>query len=376
MPKLSINKEPLSKALSFLSSGVPSKEIMGTDRVFQFNVEAESVTVVIANSKVQMSAFVACHSDTEVSFCVPVHIMYEMVRNFPDGNILISMTIDKDEVKGIHLSPEGQKKKYKIACAYNKDFPTNTIAPVEEEVLSTFSLPAGELTAALKVMASNTDPSDTRPCFSDICLIPVKEKLTFVAGNSKVFAFHSVNVPFDKGYIIRRQTYDYISAFTGNDACTMKITSQSLHISYGGFLIKTALCQGQLPAFQYYLDMEPQDKSVVINHKEFQSAISRMAPFCGELQHIEFTLAKDELSAHALNADFGNEAHEVVEVVNGSEIEFHIGANISYIKKMLQNISTDTIEMSHKETLLFIRPESNSDVLWMISLLATSSTKK
>lgn len=379
MSKFSINKEALGKALSFLQSGLPAKEIMGTDGMYHFAIDKESCIVSIANSKVRMSTFVKCEADEPVTFMTHNYIMRSTVNNFPDGNIVVTTTPDKTTggIKNIMLKPEGQTKKYSIACMADRDFPNRVVEPTEG-IMSELDLPGAFLSETLKLMAANADAKDVRPCFSDICMVPIGGKLTFTSGNQSLMAYITVDVPFDKKYIVQREVAQYISSFTGSDSCKVKITNNSMFISYGGSMISTSMCEGQIPDFEKLINSEPLSGAWTIGRNDILGAINRLAPFTDDFSRFEIEVNGPDITIEASNTTMGNQADETLTIVNTEEKKFTAAVNHTFLRRAMQGIDSDNIEIKFQDNpgLFFARPEGNTNVLWMIALMSTLKTKE
>ena len=183
--KLKINKDGLNKVLNFIQTGVPNKTVIPIEGMvlFSFKADEDRCTIRISNSRVEMSAYLKVESEEDLEFCVPTFMISRTVATFPDGEIQIEPKYNEKtkEIAAISLKPEGQRKRYKIACYPIGDFAN---WDVQEEADFTVKIPMKELNEKLRIIGSNVDTRDIRAQFSNIQMIRQDGKMSFISGNA------------------------------------------------------------------------------------------------------------------------------------------------------------------------------------------------
>lgn len=369
MAKIIINKEGFSKILSALSNGFPAKKILGTDFLFRFEIEKDKCVVSVINSKVQMKASIGCQSDEAgVVICIDHHIMMEMVRNFPDGDITITTEVNSDKmVKAINMKPEGQRKKYRISCAMASDFP-NMIDVEDLTIFSEFDIQAKYFSDLMKTMASNVDSNNTVPCFANIVGYSLGGKLTFISGNNHLLSIHQTEIDLSSQFILPREIAKYVAHMDGIDKCTLILAGNRMFITYSGFEMSLSLIDGTISNYKALIDTEPMKNKLAYPKKDLVDALSRLSIFTDETERIIMSIEGIDCDMSAVNEDFGNEGSEVMAIANEEGVSIKFGLKHSVMRKVCSNIPTDNVEIRISDRLAFFRAESRKDILWMTGL--------
>ena len=359
MSKIIINKEVLSKVLSNLSTGFPSKELIGTDGLFKFDFKKDHATIYVINSRVAMSHYIKCEADEEVIFCIHNRIIREMVRNFPEGEIVL--TTEGSPVKTINLKPEGTRKKYKIACSTD-DMPN---MPEEPEFGTEYELPAGSFAKTMKDMADNADSGNTVPSLANVNACSFDGKMTFVSGNQFLLFFQKTNIELTSQFIIPTTAVKYIGFFSGVEPCRVTIGENTMFISYSGFNMSLSLVDGKISNYKALLDTEEPNGAIVFNKKELLECVNRLAIFSDETERIIMRIKDKECDMVAYNIEFGNEGSEVIPCGTDEGFELEVALKHSVIRKVCGNIQTDNVIIKRKGNIVFFKPEDNNDTVWL-----------
>jgi len=369
MAKIILNKEGFSKILSALSNGFPAKKILGTDFLFKLEIDKDKCVVSVINAKVQMKASIACESDeSDVVICIDHHIMMEMVRNFPDGDIIITTEKNSDNmVKAINMKPEGQRKKYRISCSMASDFP-KLVKIEDQEIFAEFDIQAKQFADLMKVMASNVDSNNTVACFANIVGYSLDGKLTFISGNNKLLSIHQTDIDLTSQFILPREISKYTAHIDGIDKCTLMLAGNRMFIIHSGFEMSLSLIDGTISNYKALIDTEPLKNKLSYPKKDLVDALSRLSIFTDETERIVMSVEGIDCDMNAVNEDFGNEGSEVMSIVNEEGVSIKFGLKHSVIRKVCANIPTDNVEIKISDRLAFFRAENRKDILWMTGL--------
>lgn len=369
MAKIIINKEGFSKILSALSNGFPAKKILGTDFLFKLEINDNNCVVSVINAKVQMKSSITCQSDESgVIICVDHHIMMEMVRNFPDGDITITTEVNSDKaVKAINMKPEGQRKKYRISCSLASDFP-HMIEIDDTAIFAEFDVQAKYFSDLMKTMASNVDSNNTVPCFANIVGYSLGGKLTFISGNNHLLSIHQTEVDINSQFIMPREISKYVAHMDGIDKCTLILSGNRMFITYSGFEMSLSLIDGTISNYKALIDTEPLKNKLLYPKKDLVDALSRLSIFTDETERIIMSVEGIDCDMNAVNEDFGNEGSEVMCIANEEDVKVKFGLKHSVMRKVCSNIPTDNVEIRISDRLAFFRADARKDILWMTGL--------
>lgn len=360
MAKITINKETLSKVLSILATGFPAKEILGNDSLFRFVLNKDHAMIYVINSKVAMSHYIKCESDQELSFCVHNRIIREMVRTFPEGELVI--TTDGEPVKSISLKPEGTRKKYKIACVEDS-FPN---MPEEPSTGSEYEMPAGLFAQTIKQLAGNADYKNTVPSLANINACSFDGKLAFVSGNQYLLFFFKTNIEFDTQFIIPFEIEKYIGFMAGVDTCRFTVGENRMFVSHSGFTMSLSLIDGKISNYKGLLDNEAPEGAIVFDKKELMECSNRLSIFSDETERIIMKVENNECEMSSSNIEYGNEGSEVIAcTTDESFMSDTFALKHSIIRKVCSNIPSDTITIKKKGNVVYFRPENNDDIIWL-----------
>lgn len=361
MAKIKINKDVLQKSLSALSCVIPSKEIISFDGVFRFDFKKDHATVYAINSRAQMSSYVKCDSSEDVSFCVYNRTIRDIVRTFPDGEIVIQTS--GEQVAHINIAPEGQKKKYKLACVSDHGFPSMPEVSGGEKVV----FPAGFLQKTLKTISAYCDAGNVITSFANINIYPINEKLCFVSGSQYLIHIIKTSERLKNSYIIPRETEKYLSFMSGIDNCEITFSASVVKIDYSGFKIFINLIEGTSSNYKMLMDQEPLSEPIIFDKKIIAESTSRLAIFSDVTERVIIHAKNDECELKCLNEEFGNEGVEVIQTLSKETKEDTFAIKHSIISKVCHDSDGESISIRRNDSMGFARPE-NADQLWIIGL--------
>lgn len=368
--KLKINKDSLNKVLNFLNTGIPSKIIVPVESMVLFTFEAaeDRCTIRISNSGVEMSAYIKVECEEDIEFCVPINMISRTVATFPDGHVQIEPKYNKETeaLSAISLKPEGQRKRYKIACYPPGDF---IKWPVPEEHDFSVKISMKELSEKLRIIASNVDTKDIRPQFSNIQMIQQDGKMSFISGNVVMIGQLVTDIDIPEGRIIPQALAKYVSMFTDGSECEMKFTDNHIILEYSSIRIITKLIEGKVVDYTKLFVAES-DKEIEIVREDLLGALTRLGIFSDEENRIDITTEGDLMHMYVSNGD--NEGEETIDIQNPTNRALDVRINYQLLKTSVSNIKSDNITLSQSEhenfKNIFIRPTKDSKKeLWMFA---------
>ena len=367
--KLKINKDSLNKILNFLNTGIPSKQIIPIEGMVLFSFDSKECkcTIRISNATVEMSAFLKVEAEEDFEFCVPIHMITRTVSTFPDGELQIEPVYNEktETLCAISLKPEGQRKRYKIACFPQRDFAS---WDVKEEEGFTINIGMNELSEKLKIIGSNVDTREIRPQFSNIQMIRQDGKMSFISGNSIMIGQLVTNVDLPESKVIPRELAKYVSMFTDSSECQIKFTESYLILTYSSVKIVCRMIDGRVVNYQRLFDAEP-EHSFELLREDLLGALVRLGVYSDEENKININTKGDLLTLFVSHG--GNEGEEVIDVVNPHNLELDVNLNYQVMRSSVSNCKSEkvTISQVQREDFknVFIRPAGLKNELWMFA---------
>lgn len=380
MAKINIDRDALNKALLILRSGMPSTAAVPADSVYKFKVEKESCYITISNAAIEMKVYVKCSSDEEISFYTPNYILENTIRNFPEGEVKIVTTMHdkKDYVKSVHVSPKGQRKKYKIACEpYLEDsFPSwpDEIGP---QVRIKINDNMSKFQEVIKLVGANVDPRDPTQVYQNISLISDEGKLKFVSGNSHLALGIGTDHDIEHEKVIPAIINKAISQLTEAGDTDIVVTDKILYLKYANLEMKIKMVEYKAPPYMKVFSVEP-DKGIIVDRVELLGALKRMDGVGMTFNRVALEVDGDSLRISSENIDFGHEGEEYLDIERNEVTPFRVLLNCTYLKNAVASTKSDNVVIKvvgdgTANKPVFMSPEGDSmPMKWIIMPHATT----
>ena len=374
MAKIEIDKTALQKALMVLSSGMPSKAIVPADGVYKFDIEKDKCYVSISNFNMEMQIYLQCKSDEETSFCTPQYIMENTIKNFPDGIVKITTERNEEDTTtlNVSLTPEGKRKKYKVACSgYESNFPH--WPDIEEETNISFKTSMEGFSERIKIAGSNVDPNDPTQVYQNISLLNNSGKIMMVAGNSHLAVGIDTDYKTEAEVVIPSSINKAMSQLGGSGEVDVAITNKRVYILYSSVSVKLKMHEHKPPPYMSIFDKEP-ETGILIDREEMLGTLKRMIGVGMEFSRIVLECGSESLKVYSVNHDFGHEGEEFLEVTNPKN--FKIALKAKFLLRALTSTKSDKIYLKvigigESKQPVFITPEDQSIPLkWIIAPMA------
>jgi DNA polymerase III sliding clamp (beta) subunit (PCNA family) len=301
--------------------------------------------------------------------------MENTVMNFPEGDLKITTTRSEDDryTKSIHLSPEGQRKKYKVACdPYENDFPH---WPKEEtpEVLVKFKTNIKEFQERVKLTGQNVDPQDPTQVYQNISLVNNDGKIKFVAGNSHLCLGVDSQFEIQDNVVIPALVSKCISQLTESGEADITVTDKILYLKYANLEMKLKMYEMVAPPYMTLFHQEP-EKGITVDRLELLGALRRMMGVGMKTHRLVMECVEGSLKLYSANDDFGHEGEEFIDFEG--EGKWMVGANCLYMKNAMSSSKADKVHIKvvgdgSQIKPIFVCPEGDSiPVKWLIMPVA------
>lgn len=358
--KFIISSVKLLKSLQALSGVIGSKNNLPILDDFLFQQTENGLKITVSDLEVTMS--VALQPDMmegvgEVT--IPARILLDIMKNFPDVPITVSINLDNLAVELI--AGEGR---YKLAGHKSDEFPQ---VPVMEDT-QMWELPAEALAAGFEKTVFATGADELRPIMAGVLLEMSENYLTFVATDAhKLVRYRRLDIKSDTqaSFIMPKKPINQLKSILGGIAeenVLIEFNKTNASFVFGDYTLVCRLIEGRYPNYETVIPKNNPNQ-MLIDRQVFLSAIRRVAVFSSKATHqVRFRISGQEIILTAEDIDFYNEAKERLACsYTGDDME--IGFNSRFFQEMLGNTGAQEVklEMSAPNRAGILTPVENEN---------------
>ncbi|MDR1008652.1 MAG: DNA polymerase III subunit beta [Rickettsiales bacterium] len=347
-------------------------------------VEKKSTVPVLSNIKVEAAKdlkLTATNVDLEIvetleatigepgNTTVPAHVLYDIVRKLPDGDISIN-TADG----GSRVVIKAGNSEFTLPSLPVDDFPVMAGGSMPFK----FALPVDDLIRLIDRTKFAVSTEETRYFLNGIYLHALEkngeELLRAVATDGHRLARLDVKAPANAkgmpGVIVPRKVVSELRALlddTSSDI-SVEISETKARFSFSSVTLTSKLIDGKFPDYDKVIPTS-NDKSMEVDCKVFAEAVDRVSSVSYEKSKaIKLKLSKDKLTLLASTPDSGSavEDLDVTYAAEGMEIGFNsrylldIAEQIEgkFMKFMISDASSPAIitELDDKSAVYVLMP--------------------
>ncbi len=358
--KFIVSSLKLLKNLQALSGVIGSKNTLPILDDFLFQLTENELKITTSDLDVTMSVSMAPDMvDGTGEVTIPARLLLEIMKNFPDVPITIS--VDNNTLAVELIAGEGR---YKLAGHKSDEFPQ---LPVMADT-STWEIPADVLAKGFEKTVFATGMDEIRPIMSGVLMEMTDSFLTFVATDAhKLVRYRRMDVKSDvvASFIMPKKPINQLKsilATLADEPVRIEFNKTNASFVFGDYVLICRLIEGRYPNYDAVIPKQNPNQ-LTIDRQTFLSAIRRVAVFSSKATHqVRFRLAGQELTLTAEDIDFYNEAKERLSCsYQGDDME--IGFNSRFLQEMLTNIDSEMvkIEMSAPNRAGIITPNENEN---------------
>ena len=246
--KFIISSVKLLKSLQALSGVIGSKNNLPILDDFLFQQTENGLKITVSDLEVTMS--VALQPDMmegvgEVT--IPARILLDIMKNFPDVPITVSINLDNLAVELI--AGEGR---YKLAGHKSDEFPQ---VPVMEDT-QMWELPAEALAAGFEKTVFATGTDELRPIMAGVLLEMSENYLTFVATDAhKLVRYRRLDIKSDTqaSFIMPKKPINQLKSILGGIAeenVLIEFNKTNASFVFGDYTLVCRLIEGRYPNYE------------------------------------------------------------------------------------------------------------------------------
>jgi DNA polymerase-3 subunit beta len=335
--KFSLPKSKLASCLQSVLQVVPTKSTLPI--LTNLLVEALDNKLKVSATDLDMSitGTVDCEVAKKGSTALPARILFEIVKELPEGELTIESINSRIEVKIANGS-------YKIASVSPDDFPKLPAVNTKKEI----KVDAQQLCQMIRKTTFACSTDETRPALNGVLWQTKGEKMQMVATDGHRLAKTAVENSRLKGMsediIIPPKVLNLIPKFIEGPGTEIGIIfgENNIIFNLGNTVLTSRLIEGPYPNFEQVIP-STNDKQLRVSKADLGGAVRRVSILSNALTHqVKFGLKKARLTLSTSNADVGGEGVEAIDCDYTAE-PVDIGYNAIYVSEILSKIDSDEV---------------------------------
>ncbi|MEW5994278.1 MAG: DNA polymerase III subunit beta [Candidatus Zixiibacteriota bacterium] len=335
--KFSLPKSRLSGYLQHVFQVVPAKSTLPILTNMLIEALENKVKLSATDLDISISASVDAAVVKKGSVSVPARILFDIIKELPETEILFETSGSRLEIK----IPNGS---YKIATVAAEDFPKLPAVNTKKEI----RINGADLVRMIRKTTFACSDDETRPALNGVLWRTKAEKMQMVATDGHRLARHAVENPKLKGLhedvIIPPKVLDLIPKLLPSEDGDVGIIfgENNIIFTLKDIVLSSRLIEGPYPNFEQVIPTN-NDKKLTIAKNDLAGAVRRVSILSNALTHqVKFTIKDNQLTLSTANADMGGEGQENLECDYVGEA-IDLGYNANYITDVLSKIDSDEV---------------------------------
>lgn len=330
--KFSLAKSKLANYLQYVLQVVPSKSTLPILTNVLIEALENKVKISATDLDISIAASVDCKVTKKGSACIPGRILFDIIKELPESEIVFEATGQRVEIK----IPNGS---YKIASVPADEFPKLPAVNTKKEI----KLAANSLVDMIRKTTFASSDDETRPALNGVLWQTKGDRMQMVATDGHRLARMAVENTKLKGLyddvIVPPKVLNLIPKFVTEDNQEIGIIfgENNIIFNLNDIILSSRLIEGPYPNFEQVIPAD-NDKKLVVSKEDLARAVRRVSILSNALTHqVKFAIKGGALTLSTTNADVGGEGKEILECdYNGEDIE--LGYNANYINDILGKI--------------------------------------
>ncbi len=321
--------------IPILSNVLIDADVGGSVRVMATDLDLQVVETMSASSVDQPGAIT-----------VSAHLLFDIARKLPDGS-QVSLTTNDNR-----LEVKAGRSNFKLPTLPRDDFPVI----VEGDLPTSFELPARMLAELIDRTRFAISTEETRYYLNGIFLhVTDEDEPLLKAAATDGHRLARFTLPRPEGaagmpdVIVPRKAVGELrklleEALDGNVLIDLSASKIRFTLGgEGGVVLTSKLIDGTFPDYSRVIPTA-NDKLLKVDPKLFYSGVDRVATIATEkTRAVKIGLDNDRVTLSVTSPDNGTAAEELAAEYRAEGLE--IGFNANYLKDILGQIDSDTVEL-------------------------------
>jgi DNA polymerase-3 subunit beta len=331
-----INTKDLDKALTHLSSVLPTKITLEITQHFLLTLKDSLLTIFATDLNVAYQKTLPVFSDGEIQVAVPGKLLNDTISNLSDVDIKV--TFKEDEKKCVIHTDTG---KYTIAYVDPFDFPR--FPQVEEKL--TFKINGEKLKEAFALTEFACGKDEQRAAMRGILMDLKKDKLVFVStdGHRLVrLSFEDYQPEIETQLIIPAKSAEQLTKILDERDVLVTVGDKIVKFEFDGGIFLTRLIDDNYPNYESVIPLD-NDNVMKVNRTELLKTLRRASFYIqSKTRRVDLEITKDMLSLTAENPELGTQMNEkILCEYNGEPMQ--VAFKHDFINDALEHIRSDEV---------------------------------
>jgi len=337
---LRISSGELYRMLQVGLNAIPSKPVYPILADFLFTVEGDKLTITSTDLDFTIVTETTIVPSENGKFAFPGDILVSTLRELPEQPIEL---VYDEETSGLSLiSAYGT---YKSSSNNVEDYPNIKEISVESQVI----IPANRLIKALNtcVFAAATDEMKTNMLGLSVTIQP--DSIVAAATDAhklvKYTLFHE-NGDHEASFVIPKKVVSILKHIANDDLpITISYERNQILFAYKNYKVYCKLIDQKFPNYNAVIPLN-NDKEIIINRLELLQSLKRITVYGNRTTYqTSFHVAENEMKIDTLDADFSNEAKEVLKCQYTND-PLELTYNAKYLIDSLSNLDAQEVRLA------------------------------
>ena len=369
--KATIERAKLLRCLSHVQSVVERRNTIPILSNVLIEASADSTVKIMATDldlQVVESLEAASVEDAG-SITVSAHLLFDIARKLPDGTQVSLETADN------RMVVKAGRSRFQLPTLPRDDFPVI----VEGDLPTSFLLPAALLAELIDRTRFAISTEETRYYLNGIFLHVADDDrpvLKAAATDGHRLARFTLDRPdgaegMPDVIVPRKAVAELRKLLEEAEEASVKVDLSASKIRFslggaGGVVLTSKLIDGTFPDYSRVIPTG-NDKLLKVDPKSFFAGVDRVATIATEkTRAVKMGLETDKVTLSVTSPDNGNAAEELAADYSSEPME--IGFNANYLKDILGQIDSDTVELHLADAgaPTLIRKDESSPALYVL----------
>lgn len=366
--KFIITSNTLLKGLQNISGILSANSLIPIIENFLFELEDNSIKVTATDNETRASVTLKPSMvEGTGSIAIPPKILLNTLKALPD--VPLTIQINEDNFAVELSAGEGV---YKVAGYNPNDYPE--LALIENS--TSIALNSVVLHNAINSTLFACTNDELRPQLMGVFFELTPEYTNFVATDAhKLVRFRRSDIKTDEyiSFIVHKKPLNLLKnlLLSVDTDVSLQFNNTNVSFSFEDYTLTCRLLEGKFPDHEKVLPPN-NDNEMLINREALLNALKRVAIFASQASNqVKLTIKGQELTIHAEDTDYSNEAKERIPCnYKGEDLE--IGFNSRFLIDILGTLESKDVRflLSEPNRAALIHPDNNiaeeEDILMLL----------
>ena len=340
--KVTLERAVLLKSLGHVHRVVERRNTIPILSNVLLRAAGQSLTLKATDLDLEVTEIVGADVGQSGATTLPAHILYDIVRKFPDGS---QVSLETTGENGQLVLRSGRSR-FNLQSLSETDFPDLAAG----DMTHTFEVGAADLKRLIEKTQFAISNEETRYYLNGIFMHTIDADghlmLRAVATDGHRLARVEVAAPEGSagmpGIIVPRKTVAEVQKLVdgASDSVKVEVSTAKIRFTFGDVVLTSKLIDGTFPD---YLRVIPtgNDKRLTVERAPFAAAVDRVSTISSERgRAVKLAVADGKLTLSVTNPDSGSAVEELEVDYDAAPLD--IGFNARYLLDITAQIDSDT----------------------------------